>query len=66
MNMLNDNPIFPIQIQHNNDDHSLTYSSADSSIGADEDASIFSLDGMMMLEGKEEHFIGTGSGLSES
>lgn len=60
--MLKDTPIFPIQIQHNNDDHSLTYSSADSSIGVDEDASIFSLDGMTMLEGEEEHFVGTGSG----
>ena len=44
MNMFNDTPSFPIQIQHIHDDHSLTYSSADS----EED--VFSLDGAKMLE----------------
>ena len=64
--MLNDIPIFPIQIQHNNDDHSFTYSSADSSMSGGEDASVFSLDGMMFeQEESEEHFVGNpGSGTS--
>ncbi|GFH55824.1 predicted protein [Chaetoceros tenuissimus] len=62
MNMLI--PIFPIQIQHNNDDHSLTYSSADSSMSGGEDASVFSLDGMI-FDQEEEHFVGNpGSGTS--
>lgn len=64
--MLNDIPIFPIQIQYKNDDHSLTYSSADSSIDGDEDTSIFtSLDGMMIDHNEsEDHFISNDIGIS--
>lgn len=51
--MFNDIPIFPIQVQYKNDDHSLTYSSADS------------LDGMMIDQDEsEDHFISNDIGIS--
>ena len=50
---------------YKNDDHSLTYSSADSSIDGEEDASIFTLDGMMIDQHESEnHFISNDIGIS--